>query len=559
MKICQKCSNFFPDDINVCPLDNIVLSQSGDSNLGKVVGGCYRIHSFISKGGMGSVYLAKHRYLNRNVAIKILNQQMSSDESMRKRIIREARICASLEHPNIVKVYDLATLEGSMCIVMEFLEGKTLKEVLRFENTLTVERTLKIMQMIAEALSRAHSFNIIHRDIKPANIFLTSYRDIDDFVKLLDFGIAYTIGGARLTQKGMLLGTPAYVPPERIKGEEPTKASDIYSLGCVVYEMLTGKSPFASQNIEEVITGHLFRDPAPLKEIRQDIPDSLSSIILKMLEKNPQNRYQDAFELLEDMKFNNLYSKITGENVVRASEGATSIEGSNEIVWNNYFDNISKMVDDDTAQTIEFSKGVEAANELFLIEQKIAELVMEIEKLDNKRREYHRNIAIALETLQTDLAKQRRELGKTKMEHIAQISEIEYLTSKVNEIEEKIMSLFSQRKNENGKISDEEIEQIILLSEMVQRLREINEKEKKNKENRNELKFQIEDLKYQILQLNKRVVEIDEEFAQKHDDYINEIDKLSTKAENLRSIAAFTAQKVASGIRMSGSLEKNHK
>jgi len=553
MKQCRQCSNFFPDDFNVCPVDSTDLIGSEDKFIGKIVAGCYRILSRIGKGGMGTVYQAKHRYLEREVAVKVLKPSVSGDIEHRKRIIREAKICASIEHPNIVKVYDLASLEGSICLVMELLEGLTLKEMLIREGALNTERARKIMAMTAEALSRAHSFDIVHRDIKPGNIFLTHHRGIPDFVKLLDFGIAFTIGGSRLTKEGMLLGTPPYISPEQIQGQQATESSDVYALGCVVYEMLSGKSPFAAQRLEDVIRGHLFTDPQPITAIRPDVPPELNAIIMKMLQKDPKARYQDAFELLDDMTTAGLgTAEAERDALTRASEQPVKEGGhrASEIEWNQYFTRIADDIDEDTAQTMEFRQGLQAAEELGSIESEMKKLVAEMEDIENRRREYQKNIGVAVDSLEMDLSRLRKELGRERMEYLSIISEREYLIEKTREAEARLAGLASARPQAQqvGKaVDDTEVALLIQMGEAGKRIVEVKEKEKLLNQQREEAKAQIEDLKFQIVQLNNRHLELKGEYSEKYEQCRSRLDEISARGEALRKMAAMAASRVKLG------------
>lgn len=544
MKLCRKCNNFFPDDLSSCPLDGVELLSSEDEFIGKIVGGCYRILSKIARGGMGTVYLAKHRYLEREVAVKILKPSISGNEESRKRIVREAKICATIEHPNIVKVFDLATLDGSICLVMEKLEGVTLKEALVREGALNVERVVKIVSMVAEALARAHSFGIIHRDIKPGNIFLASYRGIPDFVKLLDFGIAFTIGGSRLTKEGMLLGTPPYISPEQIQGKEPTKASDIYSLGCVVFELLAGKSPFAASKIEEVIRGHLFNAPESIKNMRPDVPAEFNEIILKMLEKEPEKRYQDAFELIDDMQTKNLdlYDAEEEEGLRVSDQPEAGGTKGFEIEWSSYFNEIATNVDEDTAQTMEFREGLEAAKQLAEMEARMKGIVREMENLERTRREYQKNIGIAIDSLGMDLSKVRRTLGKDRMEYLNIVTEREFLVEKVSKAELQL-SFFSNARAQDvqSSIGKKEIDLLIDVGNAGKRLAELMDLEKSLKKGREDQKAQIEDLKFQISHLNKRLQEIEGDYNKKYEACRSKLDDISAKGERLRKIAAMAA------------------
>jgi serine/threonine protein kinase len=551
MKLCNRCQNFFPDDLSVCPVDKVELISSEDKFVGKIVAGAYRVLSMLAKGGMGTVYLAKHRYLEREVAVKILKPSISGNEESRKRIVREAKICATIEHPNIVKVYDLATLNGSICLVMELLEGLTLKDMLMREGALNVERAVRITGMTAEALARAHSFDIVHRDIKPGNIFLTHHRGISDFVKLLDFGIAFTIGGSRLTKEGILIGTPPYISPEQIRGEQPTESSDIYSLGCVVYEMLSGRSPFAAQKMEDIIRGHLFSEPEPIIGMRPDLPQALHDILMKMLDKDPRSRYQDAFHLLDDLKVAGLTSgdmEVDGMARVSDQPVKSGRETKAEISWNEVLSEMADDLDEDTAQTREFRLGLEAARELQKIEQEMKLLVEEMEEIDQRRREYQKNIGVAVDSLEIDLSKIRRKLGSEKMESINLASRREYLVKQARSAETKLGAFAGHGGGKEGAVMDEqELALILELGEIASTLKEIHEEEKKIKRQREEHKAQVEDLKFQIMQLNRRYFEIKEEYSEKYEAQRARLDDISSRGEGLRKLAAMAAYRAKIG------------
>lgn len=550
MKQCRRCNNFFPDEMSICPLDNVELTKSEDNFVGKIVAGCYRVLSKIARGGMGTVYLAKHMYLERNVAVKILKPSISGDEESRKRIVREAKICATLEHPNIVKVYDLATLNGSICLVMELLEGVTLKDLLLREGALNVDRAVKIMSMLAEALARAHSFNIVHRDIKPGNIFMTRYRGVQDFVKLLDFGIAFTIGGSRLTKEGMLVGTPPYISPEQISGKEPYESSDIYSLGCVVYEMLSGKSPFAATKLEDIIRGHLFSEPEPITAVRPDVPGKLDAVIMRMLHKDPGERYVDAFDLLDDMQASgiNIYDTETDAMRRTSDHPMPDHRGSTEIEWSKYLNKLAGDIDEDTTRTREFRQGLEAAKELIQIEEKIKNLVTEMENVDRKRREYQQNIGSAVDSLELDLSKIRRGLGKDRMDYLGLVSEREHLVEKARAAETEL-SMYAGRQSASPRdsVDEKEIGLLIEVGNIGNKLAKILKEEKEIKNEREEFKAQVEDLKFQISQLNKRYYDVKKEFSVKYENLRGMLDEISARGESLRKLAAMAAYKIHQG------------
>lgn len=265
---------------------------------GQKINDRYQIIKSIGEGGMANVYLAYDTILDRNVAVKVLRGDLSSDEKFVRRFQREALSASSLSHPNIVEVYDVGEDNDQYYIVMEYIEGKQLKDVLRKRGKLTITEVIDIMQQIADGLSVAHDSYIIHRDIKPQNIMILE----NGLVKITDFGIAMAMNSTQLTQTNSVMGSVHYLPPEQANGSGSTLKSDIYSMGILMYELLTGKLPYKGENAVEIALKHL---KEPLPSIRDEIPDlpqSVENVILRATAKNPKNRYNDAREMLEDLK-----------------------------------------------------------------------------------------------------------------------------------------------------------------------------------------------------------------------------------------------------------------
>jgi serine/threonine-protein kinase len=255
--------------------------------------GNYKIIRELGQGGMATVYLGTQISLERKVAIKELMPSLLRDQEMVERFKREAKASASLTHEGIVNVYDFWKDQNSFYLAMEYLEGKNLEEIIESIGPLATSVATMVAARIADALHYSHQRGIIHRDVKPSNIFITRQGD----VKLTDFGIAYTLQEPTLTQAGMAIGTPAYMSPEQVKGQRPDQRSDIFSLGIVVYELLTGTRPFVADDDEGVITKILEKKPKWPKLINGDIPWRLQWIILRCLRKNPRRRIQTMEDL----------------------------------------------------------------------------------------------------------------------------------------------------------------------------------------------------------------------------------------------------------------------
>lgn len=264
---------------------------------GQKINDRYEIIRSIGEGGMANVYLGYDTILDRNVAIKILRGDLSNDEKFVRRFQREALSASSLAHPNIVEMYDVGEDDEIYYIVMEYVEGKTLKQLLKKRGSLTLSEAIDIMLQLTDGMAHAHDSYIIHRDLKPQNIMI---RD-DGQIKITDFGIAMALNATQLTQTNSVMGSVHYLPPEQASGKGCTIKSDIYSMGIIFYELLTGKLPFKGENAVEIALKHM-RDPLPsVREDNSSIPQSIENIILKATAKNLKNRYDDARSMYNDL------------------------------------------------------------------------------------------------------------------------------------------------------------------------------------------------------------------------------------------------------------------
>ncbi len=265
--------------------------------LGKVFNNRYRLKEKIGSGGMADVYLADDLLLNREVAIKVLHPQYAADPSFIQRFRYEAQAAANLNHPNIVNIYDWGNEGDIYYIVMEYVEGRDLKQILLTEGRFMPERAAEIAAEICAALQFAHRQNLVHRDIKPHNIIITPMGQ----VKVMDFGIARVGTGNGMTQTGTVMGTAQYISPEQAQGQAVDARSDIYSLGVVLYEMLLGRVPFDDDNAIAVAYKQVKEDPVPITLVDRSMPPALEAIVMKALAKNPENRYGSAQEMKADL------------------------------------------------------------------------------------------------------------------------------------------------------------------------------------------------------------------------------------------------------------------
>ncbi len=265
---------------------------------GQKISGRYEIKKVIGQGGMADVYLAWDTILERDVAIKVLRANLREDERFIRRFQREAMSSSSLSHPNIVNMYDVGEDADQHYIVMEYLNGPTLKSMIKKRGCLSLVETIDIMKQLTSGIGEAHKMQIVHRDLKPQNILILD----DGTVKVTDFGIAIAMNQTALTQTNSVMGSVHYLSPEQASGKQSTTQTDIYSLGIVMYEMLTGEVPFMGESPVSVALKHMRQDLPSLREKNPEIPQSVDNIIIKATAKNPSNRYVDANAMFEDLE-----------------------------------------------------------------------------------------------------------------------------------------------------------------------------------------------------------------------------------------------------------------
>lgn len=307
MKLCLRCNNHFDDAVELCPEEGLQLVEVGDDPLiGSILDDRYRILCGVGQGSMGTVYKALEESTGREMAIKVLLNYRGSDNDAVKRFQREAKAVSRLNHPNIVKLFHYGTMDdGQPYIVTEFLKGITLAQMIRHEKFLTKERALPIIQQVCNAVAEAHKVKIIHRDLKPENIILEQRG-----VKVVDFGVAKVdsessgISSASLTMEGKVCGSPGYMSPEQCRGLEVDTRSDIYALGIIVFETLTGRRPFVADDVMGLMFMHVNEPPPPMSAVQLEVmyPSSLEAAVKKALEKSPNDRQKTVEEFWSDIE-----------------------------------------------------------------------------------------------------------------------------------------------------------------------------------------------------------------------------------------------------------------
>ncbi len=311
--------------MTICSVDAAVLQNPSDPLLGQTLAGKYRVEKLIKRGGMGAVYQGKHVLMDKTVAIKVLRPALAVDDDVVARFSREAKAASRISHPHAVSVTDFGESEnGIVFLVMEYLDGRTLKEIIRSEGAMSLTRVVEIIRQVTGALDAAHAQGVVHRDLKSDNI-MVSQTNGGDWAKVLDFGIAKiqqppSVKDADLTAPNLVIGTPQYMSPEQCSQTQPPDArSDIYSLGVIIYEMLTGRVPFTGETATMIMMQQVQDAPPSVLATRPDLPPAVAAVIMRALAKVPADRFQTAGELFAAL------SSAAGEDVSAAPRSAATI------------------------------------------------------------------------------------------------------------------------------------------------------------------------------------------------------------------------------------------
>ena len=312
---CPQCQSLNPEGNQFCDKCGFVLIEKAETltytdsyekaatdtlgfSPGEKFGPRYRIIEEIGRGGMGRVYKAEDTELNITVALKMIRPLYSKDPHFIQNFKEETILARSISHENVIRIHDLGEVNDIKFISMEYIKGHDLKDLIHTSGALSAETTISIAKQICLGLKAAHQKNIVHLDLKPRNIMI----DYKGHAYIMDFGVSKSLKARKMERKKKVAGTLPYISPEQAKGEEVDQRADIYSLGIILFEMLTGKLPFEAHTAKEYIQKHLQEKPPPITELKSDVPPTLQKIIMKCLHKNPENRYQDCDEILKDLE-----------------------------------------------------------------------------------------------------------------------------------------------------------------------------------------------------------------------------------------------------------------
>ncbi|HWN67014.1 MAG TPA: protein kinase [Haliangium sp.] len=327
--VCTNCAHALDEDALFCPKCGTARSRdvNGDPLMGAVIGDRFLILERLGHGGSGTIYRAEHVTLRRKVAVKVLHHELSRDDLAVERFRREATTVSEIDNDHIAEIHDFGhTADGRLYLAMELLEGETLQDVIRRQKRLGIDHTVDVLLQLGEALTEAHAMGYVHRDLRPRNVWLSSRRGRPNFVKLLDFGLAKLVqheGRAASTSLGMTFGDPKYMSPEQARGEAVDRRADIYSMGCIAYEMLVGEPPFAGSKVFDILTQHTDTLPGEPRQRRDEVPAWLSDVVMRMLAKKPEDRFITVLALIEALRQQTATPTLPSEEPVA---GAPAVE-----------------------------------------------------------------------------------------------------------------------------------------------------------------------------------------------------------------------------------------
>jgi eukaryotic-like serine/threonine-protein kinase len=524
--------------------DTVALVPYVDARLGTVLGDRYKIERVVGEGGMATVYEVHQLATARTLAVKMLNPALLSDSKMVERFRREAKHCARLAHPNIVEVFDYdTTSEGVPYMVMELLKGEPLDARVE-RGAFAIDFALQILIQVVRAVARAHDLQVVHRDLKPENIFLSTASDGSPTVKVIDFGISRALTDGRLTGQGELFGTPQYMSPGRIKGHETSASDDLYALGVIMYELLTGRLPFEATDVGNFFMKHLTEIPQPPINLRPDLPEALSVLIVALLAKDPLKRPVDARSveqiLLAVSEARALHVPRSTDLEVpdgpvtvaaRASDLCSCIESVEALLVSAF-----GSLDAAPATAMEALEAFRSkASLLTLAEKSFWEADAALVELERQGRENRHRIGIALDAQGEEASRVKRTLRNARAKRESLADGERMLQKDFIEKHREMLQLEGRFafQSPSAALAEAYREAASLLDTWREHGLEIRECEEECESQR----VLSEDLEFQVEALRKALIEQEERYEQTHKDAVRKLADLARARDALKTAA----------------------
>jgi serine/threonine-protein kinase len=550
MKVCPQCKQRYPHESSFCFVDGSSLEALPDARLGTTVAGRYVLEQILGEGGMATVYGARHKLVDRPCAVKILHGEVVRDPNVRERFRREARHAQRLAHPNIIEVYDQGeTEEGTAFLVMELLQGQSLAHIIS-QGKMPAARVLRLAVQMVRALARAHDFEVIHRDLKPENVFVMA----GDRIKLLDFGIARSTHDSRLTSVGEIFGTPEYMAPEQGTSTDAGPAADIYSLGIIFFEMLTGDLPFEAPNAPTMLVKHL-SEPAPhVRSRAPEAPQSFDDLVFSMMAKSPGDRPVDAQSVLVKLiKIGEeLGIALPSEQEPEPAPQSRQLRPAEAQIWerrSRLFDEMLKRgfttgAPPDLARMLTELRG--KVTEVGELRAKAFDEQQKLEVIESEARDGRVRFGQAMDTLSADASKLREEARTLRQPAPPQPGATDF--------PERLRAAHKQAIFWEGRCAFMEpyielAKAYRELAQIVEDWHQLRQKEKENERSAQDIDAQLADLDFQIKELRSGLEAHDRDVEERRQESREAISDMGRRAEQLEAELLIIATRFCAPLR----------